>query len=348
MARPLRIYVPGAWYHVTARGNERRDIVRDDTDREGFLRRLAAMPERFRLSLYAYVLMQNHFHLLVEPSEDNLSRAMQWLNVSYSQWFNRRHQRTGHLFQGRFKSIVVDWQRWGLELSRYVHLNPVRTGRQGLGKAERAGYKVGVGKAVGSQVVRARLEALHAWRWSSYPAYAGLAVVASWLNCEPVLGLLGGKRGERQTAYRRYVERAVLEGAAESPWGQVQGQTVLGDQEYVAQMQASLRGDSKEQAGLKQLKKRPSWDEVIRVVEEMKGEPWEAFREQRGDWGRDVALWLGRMEGGLRLKDLAEAAGLGHYGSVWTALRQLEQRRVEDRRLARLLSSAQHKLTKNE
>jgi len=132
MARPLRIYVPGAWYHVTARGNERRDIVRDDSDREGFLSRLAAMTERFRLSLYAYVLMGNHFHLLVEPSEDNLSRAMQWLDVSYSQWFNRRRQRSGHLFQGRFKSIVVDWQRWGLDLSRYVHLNPVRTRRQGV------------------------------------------------------------------------------------------------------------------------------------------------------------------------------------------------------------------------
>jgi len=346
MARPLRIYVPGAWYHVTARGNERRDIVRDDSDREGFVTRLAAMTERFRLSLYAYVLMQNHFHLLVEPSEDNLSRAMQWLNVSYSQWFNRRHQRSGHLFQGRFKSIVVDWQRWGLDLSRYVHLNPVRTRRQGLSKAERARYKAGVGNAVGGEVVRARLEALQAWRWSSYPAYVGLVALPDWLNCEPVLRLVGGKRGERQRAYRQYVERAVLEGLGESPWGQVQGQTVLGDRDYVVQMQEALRGDRREQAGLKQLHKRPRWEEVIRVVEEMKGERWETFRDRRGDWGRDVALWLGRRECGMRLRDLAEAAGLGHYGSVWTALRQLEQRRTEDRQLARFLSSAQHNLAK--
>jgi len=121
---------------------------------------------------------------------------------------------------------------------------------------------------------------------------------------------------------------------------------VLGDQDYVAQMQEALRGDRKEQAGLKQLKQRPSWDEVIRVVEKMKGERWEAFRDRRGDWGRDVAMWLGRMECGLRLRDLAEAAGLGHYGSVWTALRQLEQRQAEDRQLARFLSSARHKLAK--
>ena len=206
MARPLRVYVPGAWYHVTARGNERRAIVRDDSDRDGFLTRLAATTVRFRLNLYAYVLMQNHFHLLMEPSEDNLSRAMQWLNVSYSQWFNRRRQRTGHLFQGRFKSIVVDWQRWGLELSRYVHLNPVRTRGQGLSKAQRARHQAGVGKSVGGEVVRARLEALRAWRWSSYRAYVGLAVVPDWLNCEPVLRLVGGKRGrvaEDVSAVRR-------------------------------------------------------------------------------------------------------------------------------------------------
>jgi REP element-mobilizing transposase RayT len=344
MARPLRIYLPGAWYHVTARGNELRDIVRDDADREGFLARLGSMTERYRASLYAYVLMDNHFHLLLEPSEDNLSRAMQWLNVSYSQWFNRRHQRSGHLFQGRYKAIVVDWQQWGLELSRYVHLNPVRTRRQQLSKAARARHQAGVGKAVGRSVAQSRLKALECWRWSSYPAYTGVAPTPSWLNCEPVLRFMGGKGGGRRKAYRQYVERAVLEGAEESPWEQVQGQTVLGDPAYVGQMQEALRGDGKEQAGLKQLQRRPRWEEVIRVVEELKGERWEEFRDRRGDWGRDVALWLGRMACGLRLRELAEVAELGHYGSVWTALRHLEQRQAADPGLARLLSSAQHKL----
>src|SRR3990172_6379827 len=103
---------------------------------------------RFGTVLYGYVLMDNHFHLIVEPQEDNLSRAMQWLNVSYSQWFNRRHQRSGHLFQGRFKSVVVDWQAWGLELSRYVHLNPVRTGQEDLDKRARQRNRAGVGRAV--------------------------------------------------------------------------------------------------------------------------------------------------------------------------------------------------------
>src|SRR6266498_2435192 len=133
MARPLRIEQAGGWYHITTRGNERRAIFRSDRDREHFLEVLAEMTRRFGVRLHAYVLMDNHYHLLLQLTEPNLSRAVQWLNVSYSIWFNRRHRRSGHLFQGRFKSVVLDPIQWGLELSRYVHLNPVRVGRMGLG-----------------------------------------------------------------------------------------------------------------------------------------------------------------------------------------------------------------------
>src|ERR1051325_3780267 len=108
MARPLRIVCPGAWYHVTARGNERRDIFRDDKDRFHFIETLARAVERFDIRLYAYVLMDNHYHRLIETPRANISQTIQWLNVSYSVWFNRRHSRSGHLFQGRFKSVVVE------------------------------------------------------------------------------------------------------------------------------------------------------------------------------------------------------------------------------------------------
>jgi putative transposase len=183
MARPLRINLAGAWYHVTARGNERKDIFRDPADREQFVRRMSEMVERFRVGLHGYVLMGNHYHLLVEPEEENLSRAMQWLNLSYSQWFNRRHQRSGHLLQGRFQSVLVDWQQWGLELSRYVHLNPVRTGRHLLDKRSRKRNQSGVGQGVSAEVVRARVESLRAYRWSSYRAYIGLEPVPVWWEC---------------------------------------------------------------------------------------------------------------------------------------------------------------------
>ena len=136
MARTLRIERIGCWYHLTARGNERRDIFRDDKDRRHFLELLEEVVSMFAVRLHAYVLMSNHYHLLVEITEANLSRAIHWLNVSYTVWFNRRHGRSGHLLQGRFKSVVVEPERWGLEVSRYIHLNPSRLRRLGLGKRD--------------------------------------------------------------------------------------------------------------------------------------------------------------------------------------------------------------------
>ncbi|HVN79871.1 MAG TPA: transposase, partial [Terriglobia bacterium] len=254
MARPLRIYVPGAWYHVTARGNERRDIFRDEADRQRFLAQLGAMVERYRVRLYAYVLMNNHYHLLLEPSEGNLSRALQWLNASYSQWFNRRHRRSGHLLEGRFQSRLVEAERWGLELSRYVHLNPIRTGRQGLDKKRREGWRRGVGRAVKGQAVADRVEQLLAYRWSSYPAYVGLADCPAWLSCDRVLGLIGGPKRERREAYQCYVEQGAQEGMEPSPWEQLKGQVVLGEESFVNQLQDFLKGDEREQAGLRQLR----------------------------------------------------------------------------------------------
>src|SRR6266508_2419916 len=119
MARLLRLERAGAWYHITARGNERRVIYREERDRAHFLELIPEWLERFDCRLHAYVLMDNHYHLLLQTRQANLSRAMQWLNVSYTVWFNRRHQRVGHLFQGRFKSVIVEPETWALGLSRY-------------------------------------------------------------------------------------------------------------------------------------------------------------------------------------------------------------------------------------
>jgi putative transposase len=123
MARALRIEIAGGRYHVTARGNERRDIFRVDKDREHFLGLLSELPERFGTLIHAYVLMQNHYHLLLETPEGNLSRSIQWLNVSYSVWFNRRHRRSGHLFQGRFGAVLIEDDRGLQEVGRYTHVN---------------------------------------------------------------------------------------------------------------------------------------------------------------------------------------------------------------------------------
>ncbi|MCH8056115.1 MAG: transposase, partial [Deltaproteobacteria bacterium] len=126
MARPLRIEYPGATYHVTSRGNERKAIFRGDLDRRKFLELLSSSVEQFILQLHAYVFMDNHYHLLVETPEGGLSRAVRYLNGVYTQYFNRRHRRVGHLFQGRYKAILIDKDSYLAELSRYIHLNPWR------------------------------------------------------------------------------------------------------------------------------------------------------------------------------------------------------------------------------
>ena len=175
MARPLRLLVPGAWYHLTARGHNREPIFADNGDRLHLLDLLAELPERFGVRLYAYVLMRNHFHLLAEPAGGKLSRAMQWLQGSYAIWFNRRHDRCGHFYQGRFKAILLDPAEHGAEVSRYLHLNPVRVRRYQLGKADRARERAGMGTAPGRELVAARLRALREYRWSTYLGLVGAA-----------------------------------------------------------------------------------------------------------------------------------------------------------------------------
>ena len=129
MARPLRIQYPGAVYHVTCRGNEGSDIYRDDADRTAFLKTLLQSIKTYTIKLYSYVLMGNHFHFLVDTPMGNLGEFMRHFNISYTSYFNRRHKRAGHLYQGRYKSIVVDRDEYLSVLSRYIHLNPIRIGK---------------------------------------------------------------------------------------------------------------------------------------------------------------------------------------------------------------------------
>jgi putative transposase len=205
MARPLRIEFPGAVYHVTSRGNALENIYVDDTDREAFLDVLAQVVERFHWLCHAYCLMSNHYHLLVETVEPTLSRGMRQLNGVYTQGFNRRHQRVGHLFQGRFKAILVEREAYLLELCRYVVLNPVR-----------------------AKLVRAAKD----WRWSSYRATAGLAEAPSFLTTDWLLGQFSEKRPEAQRRYRRFVAA----GKGASPWEELKGQIYLGSDAFIERL----------------------------------------------------------------------------------------------------------------
>ena len=327
MARPLRIERAGGWYHVTARGNEKRSIYRDNRDRLHFIELLAETVGRFHLRLHGFVLMDNHYHLIVELNEANLSRAGQWLNVSYSVWFNRRHKRSGHLFQGRFKSVVVNPAEWGLELSRYLHLNPVRIGRMGLGKAERQGMRAGAISPPEAEVVKERIRFLRQFRWSSYRAYVGLETRPAWLECESVLELGGGKQCEQRRRYCEYVEVAVREGVETNPWQHLKEQVVLGGGEFLEKLRQYVKGDAREQRGVVRLAVvRPTLKEAIASVEKIKGESWKEFRDRHGDSGRDLVLYLGQRVCGLKLRELASATGLTNYSSVSIAVRRFEKR----------------------
>jgi REP element-mobilizing transposase RayT len=332
MARPLRIEHVGGWYHDTARGNERRDIFRDDRDRSHFLELLGAMVERFGVVLHCHVLMDNHYHLILELKERNLSLALQWLNLSYSAWFNRRHDRAGHFFQGRFKSILFHAPASALELSRYVHLNPVRVGRLGLGKAERGAGRAGAGPAPEARRVQERIRRLRSYRWSSYRAYMGASACPAWLERGGIAAMNRGTPARQRKHYIRYVEEAVrqgLEGAG--VWAELKEGAILGSAQFVQRMREHLAGDRQEQRGAARLRtQRLALPEVIAAVEKVKGERWEEFRDRHGDGGRDMVLYLGRRRCAMKLKELGAACGLDSYGSVVMAIRRYERKLAQD------------------
>jgi len=202
MARPLRIEFPGALYHVTARGNAREEIFLDEADRRLFLEVLARVVSRFGFVVYAYCLMGNHYHLLVETPRANLSLGMRQLNGVYTQAFNRRHGRVGHVLQGRYKAILVEKEGHLLEAARYVVLNPVR----------------------------AKLcERADEWAWSSYQATAGAISSPLFLAGEEVVALFGSSQARAQERYRAFV----AEGLGETPFAELRGQIYLGSDEFV-------------------------------------------------------------------------------------------------------------------
>ncbi|MBC7093690.1 transposase [Candidatus Bipolaricaulota bacterium] len=220
MARPLRVEYPGATYHVTSRGNAGQPIFLDAQDRTAFLEVLADVVARFRWHCHAYCLMDNHYHLVLETPEANLSRGMRQLNGVYTQRFNRRHGRSGHLLQGRFKAILVEKESHLLEVARYVVLNPVRAGE-----------------------VRHPRQ----WRWSSYRATAGEAPVPEFLTVDWLLSQFGRGR-QAQLAYRQFV----AQGRGVDIWEDLEGGVILGTGRFVNKMRPRLR----ERAGGSEIPKK--------------------------------------------------------------------------------------------
>jgi putative transposase len=213
LARPLRIEFAGALYHVTSRGNKCEDIYLSDRDRELFLSILGEVCQRFNWHCHAYCLMSNHYHLLIETPDANLAQGMRQLNGVYTQRFNQAQKRVGHVFQGRYKAILVEKDSYLLELSRYIVLNPVR-----------------------ARMVRAAQD----WPWSSYRATVGFSQAPQWLTVNWVLSAFGPYLSEAVNGYELFI----AEGAGQpSPWEQLKNQIYLGSDQFVSAMQAKIETD---------------------------------------------------------------------------------------------------------
>ena len=211
----MRLELSGGLYHVTSRGDRREDIFVDDIDREVWLETLAQCCERYNWAIHAWCQMTNHYHLIVETAEGNLSAGMRQLNGVYTQKLNRRHGRVGHVFQGRFKGILVERDSYLLELARYVVLNPLRAGM---------------------------VKNVRQWKWSSYPAMVGTAPRPGWLHTDWVLGQFGAQRARQLERYVEFVQEGVR---GPRVWEQLKGQIFLGSEAFVQTMQRALEAAAK-------------------------------------------------------------------------------------------------------
>lgn len=203
MARAWRIEYEGALYHVLSRGNERCNIVADDKDRNLFLDTVGEMSQRFEVDICTYVLMDNHYHLLIRTRRANLSRSMQWLGATYTKRFNLRHFRSGHLFQGRFKNMLVQNEAYLLQLSYYIHRNPVRAGM---------------------------VKRLSSYKWSSYRAYAFGDRLTNWLDTELILSQFINV-ADRHLAYREAAQKYAKE--EQRIWEDLRHGILLGTKKFV-------------------------------------------------------------------------------------------------------------------
>jgi len=237
MARPLRLEYEGALYHVTSRGNAREEIFLNDNDRTQFLGILSDGVTRYSWICHAYCLMSNHYHLLIETPNAGLSRGMQLLNGVYTQWFNHRHKRVGHLFQGRFKGILVEKDNYLLEMARYIVLNPVR--------AE-------------------MVQSVRDWPWSSYRATVGEEQAPAFLTVDWILIQFDPDRKRATYAYRQFVRQ----GRGVDVWDKLQAGLLLGSDRFVDRLRPLLKDKplDPEYRKCEQFAARPSLQELFADV----------------------------------------------------------------------------------
>ena len=310
MARPLRIEYPGAFYHVINRGNAGEDIFKSNRDRERFLEYLEAASERFSIRIHTYCLMTNHYHLLVETPESNLSRAVQWINVSYAVYFNIKRRRRGHLFQGRFKSLLVDAEEYLKHLSRYIHLNPVRA---------------------------KMVESASDYPWSSYPFFIGTSKMPKWLCGDWLLSQFGKNLRQARQNYRAFVEESDP-WVMEDPGHSLVGGFILGSEDFinwVKQTFLSSEKETKEKPQLNALRFGVNIEDIVAATAEM----FDAHSDEilvkgkKRNVPRDVAIYLSRKHSRRSGKELGQYFGKSSGAAIVVRSKAVVERMPKDKKL---------------
>ncbi len=319
MARPLRIEYEGALYHITARGNEQNPIYREKGDYQKFLEILSELPQRYNVIIHGYVLMGNHYHLLIETPKGNITRVMHYLNATYTGYFNKKYKRIGHLFQGRYKGFLIEKERYLLSISRYLHLNPVRAG-----------------------VVKRPEEYI----WSSYPAYTGRRK-EGWLTCDWILGQYSRDEARAKRLYRAFINEGLT--LRESPFDTLKA-GILGSEGFIEEIKKKIKlKKHREIPESKRLASSIKYEDVIAAVIKRFRIRKQDIREsgRRNNLPRKIALYLLRRHTDTSNEELGRYFRIGYTAVSHAALR-LKREMEKDKRLKRTVQEIEKELLSEE
>ena len=313
MARPLRVQYPGALYHITSRGNEKKNIYLDDSDRRRFLEILQDYHDRLGILIHCFVLMDNHYHVVLETPGGNLLKVMHGINSGYTGYFNPKYGRVGHLFQGRYKGILIDKDSYLLQVSRYVHLNPVR-----------------------AKIVEMPEE----FEWSSYGGYMRKRKELKWVEYSWILSNFGSDNKRARSNYRKFVEEGV-DRIVDNPFKNVYGQVLLGGEKFIERIRNLIKNQPLGEGIVerKRFKGVVNVDELVRAASDAFGVKKEDLktRGSRNNKARNVAIYLAKRYCGLSNQEIGEIFGGIHYSAVSKVSSRLEEEMKRDKRLNRLI-----------
>ena len=315
MARPLRLAFENATYHITARGNRRENIFYSDKDKAVFLEKMKEAFEKYSFTCYAYCLMDNHYHSFIKTPHANISEGMHYLNASYTNWFKAEHKIVGVIFQGRYKSILVEEDSYGLRLSAYIHLNPLR-----------------------ARIV----DDLYKYEWSSFLDYMGKRKSIDRLDAEFILRQFDEDMRKARRRYRRFVlENIDMDNPLEDSYRGV----ALGSEGFVDRIKGKIKslGRKREVTGTR-IAGRYSGEEVIKCIMTRLGvERKEIFRKKRGNIYHQLALYFIKRYTMMSLKEIGVEFGMD-YAAVSQSCKRLEELVKRDESALRMKTMVEKEL----